>query len=153
MLCNQQISFMKEDFFNTLKTLYHIANDDYFKQIFEQAKEIYEKEYFFGYLERNNTCQRNQKIKQRVILYLINGFNQQDIKNLICTEFEIDYVLASDLVNTCIYLFNRTCEPQKIYAAHALKKAGITNKKIAILLHIPCYKVAKFLNMKIDIDD
>ena len=90
-------------------------------------------------------------IVRRLYGYLSNGICYEIAVNNLSLEFKLPPAIIKDLTGAIYRQYNATLRPYKIYAAHALKRAGIKNKKIAEILNITPQTLTKYLTIKTDL--
>lgn len=90
-------------------------------------------------------------IVRRLYGYLSNGICYEIAVNNLSLEFKLTPAVIKNITRSIYQQYADSLRPHKIYAAHALKKAGIKNKKIAEILNITAQTVSKYLNIKIDL--
>ena len=71
--------------------------------------------------------------------------------NNLSLDFRLSINIIKKLTLPIYNQYKNTLRPHKIYAAHALKKAGIKNKKIAEILNITPQTLTKYLTIKTDL--
>ena len=103
------------------------------------------------YQQRINRRADKFAIVRRLYAYLSNGICYEIAVNNLSLEFKLHPAIIKDLTNPIYRQYVGSLRPHKIYAAHALKKAGIKNKKIAEILNITLPTLSKYLTVKIDL--
>ena len=98
--------------------------------------------------ERLNARADKFAVVSRLYAYLSNGFDYDVAVDNLCLEFRYSKNTIKNLTNPIYRQYMSTLRPYKIYAAHKLKIAGISNKKIAEILNITAPTLSKYLTIK-----
>lgn len=101
----------------------------------------------------NEAYLRNTRILSRLYVYLINGISFSTALNQLEVDFNIPLYQFQDWICAVHTRFKNDLRPHKIYAAHKMHAAGISNIKIAELLKVHPQTVARFLRMKTNFKD
>lgn len=148
MATYEQISFVEQDLYNALNDFRRVIMSDDFKNIMQTAR-TYEQE---KQMPDNILRLEHYEMMTRLYTYAINKIPLCVAKKLIMNDFKYESpIIAQRLANEIYDEHRHRLRPQKIYAAHMMKKAGLTNKKIAVILETTTATVTKFLKLPIDI--
>lgn len=134
MLSYEQISRLERDLYRSLNEV---------KDIFDAAKDSL-------YYKRLQEAAQNDRYKiiSRFYSYLTNGVCYPIAIESLCLDFNLGELTIKKIVEPVYRQHLANLRPYKIYAAHMMKKAGITNKKIAEILNITQQTVCKYLTIK-----
>lgn len=100
--------------------------------------------------QRINTLADKYDVRKRLYTYLANGFSYTHAVENLSLDFKLPENIIKELTLSIYQQYNSTLLPYKIYAAHKLKIAGITNKKIAEILSVTPQTISKYLTIDID---
>ncbi len=96
----------------------------------------------------------HQQMMCRLYTYIVNKIPRDIALKMILNEFHCQQpVVLSRIVDDVYITQNRKMRASKIYAAHMLKKAGVTNKKIAAVLNLTSTTTSQYLKIKLEIND
>lgn len=121
---------------DTEKNLYNALND--FRQCFDDLK-------IYCINKPRQKSVKIEKLKSRLYTYLTNGIPFEIAKKQLLIEFDLTSAQINSLLNPVYAQYLITLKPYKIYAAHKLHAAGISNKNIAALLEVTPQTVCKYL--------
>lgn len=145
MLSYQQIKNKERELYVALNELNSILNQKSFKQIFDTAGlyeyEKHQPDSFLG-LE-------HAKLMSRLYTYIINQIPRPDAQKMILDEFKYkEPIIIQRLIESVYIQQKNRMRPQYIFAAHMMKKAGLTNKKIATTLKVTAATITQYLKIK-----
>ena len=146
----EQINLIERQLYDAFNDLKNIFEHDDFRKIMLDAQK-YE-------IERREPVDflniEHNKMIFRIYTYLINKIPSIDAKELIKEEFKYkEPIIVSRLVDDIYTQQKHRMRPQKIYAAHMMKLAGVSNKKIATVLQVTSTTVAQYLKTSLVIKD
>lgn len=95
---------------------------------------------------------QQEKIVCRLYTYLTNGIPFENAKKRLLFDFDITRPQIDSLLNPIYAQYTKTLKPYKIYAAHKLHSAGVSNKQIAALLEVTPQTVCKYLCISLKLD-
>ena len=143
-----QIYALEKRLYDALADFESVVNDTDFKNIFAAAGKYdieSQKQVDFSRAKHDNLiC--------RLYTYIINQIPRRIALKMLSREFNINEpVYLSRLVND-LYIENKKKKiALNAYAAQMLKRAGVTNKKIAAVLNISSTTAAKYLQYELTV--
>ena len=96
---------------------------------------------------------RNTRMLSRLYVYLINGIPFSTALAQLEVDFNMPLYKFQDWICAVHSKFKNDLKPYKIYAAHKMHAAGISNIKIAEIIKVHPQTVSRFLRMKTDFKD
>lgn len=146
----EQIREIEHQLYNVLNDFKFITENPDFKQIFDDA-EKYDKE---KNIPPTFLRAEHQKMMCRLYTYIVNRIPRNDALKMILDEFHCQQpIILSRIVDEVYITQNRKMRANKIYAAQMMKKAGVTNKKIAAVLNLTSTTISQYLKIKLEIND
>lgn len=146
-MSSYQTNFINNELKNVISELQNLISSPLLKDVFDK----------YDFMARNDFLTpdyaiyaRNLNIKSALKRYIINGVEPEEAKLLATIDYHTPMYEVKIWLDAYCADFCRHNQPQKIYAAHALKKAGCSNKKIALILRTYPNKIRQFLSEKID---
>ena len=140
----EQIYTLEKRLYNALSDIDSVVHDSAFHDVFDTAgKYIIESRTPTDYLRR-----KHDDLMCRLYTYVINQIPRLNALKMLLSEFKVEPVALSRLVNEIYIESGRDNLPCRVFAAHAMKKAGLTNKKIAVTLGVSAASVSHYLKIK-----
>ena len=145
MLSYEQIKRTEIGLYNALNDLNLILKHESFKQILSNAGQYeYEKHKPADFL-----AAEHDKLMARLYTYITNQIPRCDALKMLLAEFKYkNPVIINRLVDDIYIQQKHRMRPQYIFAAHMMKKAGLTNKKIAQILKVAPATITQYLKIK-----
>lgn len=124
------------------KRLLFSSMDD-LKDLLKQMEEI-----AASYRPVNQFAVKHAHVASRLYTYLCNGVPFEAAKTALSIDFELPRPIIDDMTNSIYANYMHSIKPYKVYAAHKLKAAGLSNQQIATLLNVTRATVTKYLCVK-----
>ena len=147
MIDYEQISYIEQLLYKALDDLQYALDDCNFKEILNMSR----KYKYENSISLDHYLTGHNKMMWRLYTYLINGIHTDDVKRMLYQEFHLEPIICTRLVDDVYVRQRRQMMPNKIYAAHMMKRAGITNKKIATVLEVSSSTVATYLKVNLTV--
>jgi len=147
MISYEQIKSVEKQLYDALNDFKSVINSRDFSEILTDARK-YQAEMI---LPTDLLLSSHDKMLKKLYTYAINNVPRDDAKMMIVAEFNHkENIVLERLVDYVYIKQKRKMTLNKIYAAHMMKRAGLSNKKIAVTLGVTLTAISKYL--KIDID-
>lgn len=148
MINYEQIKDVEKQLYQALSDFKYVIESNDFKDVLKTARK-YELESRCPISRFND---RHRKMINRLYTYIVNKIPREFAKQMILDEFHHNTpVVIARVVDDTYILQNHKMRANKIYAAHMMKKAGVTHKKIAAVLGVSAPTVAQYLKIELEI--
>ncbi len=143
-----QTSIIEQNLYDALNDLKYALESPDFKKIISDA-ESYTRE---KKMPDNEVLIEHWQIVHDIYACAANNIPWTETQKLVLAYNKYkEPALINRLIQEIYTQQKHRMQPRKIYAAHMMKKAGLTNKKIAQILGCSSTLIAKFLKINLEI--